>query len=85
MSNIEFYHFECPHCAGNILVQQNELNCCIFRHGVYKHNNQQIHPHLPKQMCDRLVARNAIYGCGKPFQVVKDGSGNYQAIICGYI
>ena len=38
----------CPHCEEPILIMLNELNCKIFRHGIYKHNHKQIDPHLPK-------------------------------------
>ena len=39
---------KCPHCELMIFVFINEFNCRIFRHGIYKHNMQQIDPHLPK-------------------------------------
>ena len=55
----------CPHCSQ--LIEIVELNCCIFRCGIYQHNGEQIPPHLPKIECDRLVENRSIYGCGKPF------------------
>ena len=57
----------CPHCQQ--LIEIVELNCQIFRCGIYKHNGEQISPHLPKIECDRLMESNAMYGCGKPFRV----------------
>ena len=87
---MDFYIVECPHCQGTIIIAQNELNCRIFRHGVYKINMQPIHPHAPKIECDRLVQEDLIFGCGKPF-FVKDNenSENQQnhiiAIECDYI
>lgn len=68
----------CPHCKEHIFVEQ--LNCRIFRHGVYKHNMEQINPHLPKAQCDQLFITNAIYGCGNPFKVV-----DKEAVVCDYI
>jgi hypothetical protein len=59
---------ECPHCGIGIEIL--EINCAIFRCGVYKDTYQQIPPHLPKTECDALVEK--IYGCGKPFQLVGD-------------
>ena len=41
----------CPHCSFYILIEQ--LNCCIFRHGVFKNNNEQINPHEKKENCDQ--------------------------------
>lgn len=77
-----FYIFECPHCDRTITVKQNELNCCIFRCGVYKNNFQQIPPHSKKEECDRLKDNDLIYGCGKPFKFNKQ---NNLVEICDYI
>jgi hypothetical protein len=80
----DFYVFTCPSCQGTIIVAHHELNCRIFRHGVYKHNGEQVPPHCPKEECDRLVAANAIDGCGKPFRV--EGHGETAvAVVCDYI
>jgi hypothetical protein len=73
----------CPHC--NMLIHIQQLNCKIFRHGVYKHNNEQINPHASKIECDSLVVNNQIYGCGKPFLVELDQNGKMYSIICDYI
>ena len=79
---------ECPHCKQ--LCEIVELNCCIFRCGIYKHNQEQIPPHLPKPACDALVNHNLIYGCGKPFQIVPREDAEtkntiYDVVICDYI
>ena len=73
----------CPHCDGTVVVEQ--LNCQIFRHGVYKANGQQMNPHTPKEECDAAVEKERIYGCGKPFKVVLNEESKYTAIICDYI
>jgi hypothetical protein len=73
----------CPHCKIPVIIQK--LNCAIFRHGVYKTTGFQIDPHLPKNICDQLAKESAIYGCGKPFQVIFDPSGEMIAITCDYI
>jgi hypothetical protein len=75
---------ECPHCKHYIYVFSNELNCHIFRHGIFKNNFQQIDPHLSKEKCDYLFKSGLIYGCGKPFKIIKEND-NYKAIICDYI
>ena len=71
---------KCPHCNEEILINKNEINCAIFRHGVFKKNMEQINPHLNKEECIRLYNNNLIYGCGKPFRIDKD-----KANICDYI
>lgn len=81
----DFYQLTCPHCQGTVIVQSNELNCRIFRHGVYHVNGEPIPPHSPKEECDRLVAGGLIAGCGKPFQVVPQQDGSELAVVCDYI
>jgi hypothetical protein len=76
-------YLHCPHCQGEIVVFTNEINCAIFRHGLHK-NGLPVHPHAPKSLCDRLVETNQVYGCCKPFEVVKDKKGNYQTQVCDY-
>ena len=70
---------QCPHCEQWIEIV--ELNCRIFRCGVFKHNGQQIPPHSNKDDCDQWAQKQMIYGCGKPFQI----DPSYCAIICDYI
>jgi hypothetical protein len=74
----------CPHCNDYVVIE--ELNCCIFRHGINKTDGTQIDPHLPKPECDRLFQNNLIFGCGKPFRIIK---GENMEIIgvekCDYI
>ena len=71
----------CPHCSQ--LIEIVELNCCIFRCGMYQENGEQLPPHLPKIECDRLAENGLIYGCGKPFLVKLEEE--YVAIVCDYI
>lgn len=78
----DIYIFECPHCDITIQVKKNEINCCIFRCGIYKNNYNQIPPHTKKEECDRLKNNNLIYGCGKPFKFNKELK---EIEICGYI
>lgn len=78
----------CPHCGE--MIEIIELNCCIFRHAVYKHNLEQMNPHAPREECERAYATGAIYGCGRPFRIVvtdvwQEGGTRYVAEICDYI
>ena len=80
------YIFNCPHCDGLIEVCKDQTNCLIFRHGYLKENNTQINPHLCKEECDRLFNENLIYGCGKPFKLVRNSSNEIDKVeICDYI
>lgn len=74
----------CPQCHNNVLIMENEINCAIFRHGIYKNNFKQINPHEKKEACDRLVEEGSIHGCGKPFKLIKE-ENEYKAVICDYI
>lgn len=80
------YVFECPHCELIVQVLEKELNCLIFRHGILKNNNTQINPHLSQNECERLSNDNLIYGCGKPFRLLKNTDNEiYRVEICDYI
>ena len=77
-------YITCPHCS--CLIEILQINCAIFRHGVYKNNNIQIDPHLDKISCDKLIDLNLIHGCGKPFKIIYDNDKNiWNAIVCDYI
>ena len=84
MNNIildkNIYRFKCPHCHIDIEVLKNQINCKIFRCGIFKNSCKQIPPHTKKLECDRLVKENLIYGCGKPFKF-----NGKKIEICGYI
>jgi hypothetical protein len=72
----------CPHCKIPIFIE--ELNCCIFRHGVFIKTNEQISPHTSKEECEYYIKNNLIFGCGKPFKII---NVNDELIpeICDYI
>lgn len=88
---------ECPHCKGIVIVAPNEINCAIFRHGMLKSTRQQVPPHAPKELCEHLIATNAVDGCCRPFKMEltnvseTDSSGNiihskvWKAVECDYI
>jgi hypothetical protein len=75
---------ECPHCNGTILINIKDLNCMIFRHGIFKKNYKQINPHTSKIQCDDYIKNDQIYGCGKPFKIVIINE-KYISTICDYI
>jgi len=66
----------CPHCHRYVEIL--ELNCCIFRHGIFKNGNQ-IPPHCSLEEWLNFVKNDIIYGCGKPFKIV-----NEIAIECSF-
>lgn len=74
----------CSHCSNLIIIFIEEINCSIFRHGIYKDTNIQIDPHLNKENCDILFAEKLIYGCGKPFKIIKNND-IYSIEVCKYI
>ena len=69
----------CPNC--NICIEIIQLNCKIFRCGIYKDTFAQMPPHLPKYECYQLYIKGLIYGCGQPFLIDESNT----AIKCGYI
>ena len=73
---------KCPNCDELVIIQQ--INCGIFRHAVLISNNQQINPHASKIECENLINKKLIYGCGKPFKIIKNGE-IFMTMICNYI
>ena len=82
--NEDFYFFLCPHCKEEIIVKKDEMNCKIFRHAVYKHNFEQVNPHLPYDQCKYLLDNDKVFGCCKPFQIIFEDNKLF-AQICDYI
>ena len=75
---------KCKHCDENFIVNKNDFNCRILRHGVFKSNLQPIPPHESKENCDRLFNNNLIYGCGKPL-IITEKNKEFDVEICNYI
>lgn len=73
----------CPHCNEPILIEK--LNCCIFRHGILIASGRQIDPHATKELCDFYIEKKKIFGCGKPFKIVKNIDNELVAVVCEYI
>jgi len=73
---------KCPNCED--ITEITQINCGIFRHGVYKNSYQQLNPHLPEIECIRVYNLGLIYGCGKPFRIVQI-NGECIAEKCPYI
>ena len=80
----DFYIFDCPNCQNKIIVNKNDTNCKIFRHGVYKKNYQQINPHSSLKDCQNFILNNLIFGCSKPFKLIDMNDGLYVDV-CDYI
>jgi hypothetical protein len=69
---------ECPHCKVQIEVV--EVNCAVFRCGIFKDTGEQVPPHASKEECDLLTKEGRVWGCCKPFKYL-----NGKGVVCGYI
>lgn len=78
-------YLTCPHCNDGIEINLNEINCKIYRHGVYKNNYQQIDPHMKKETIDELKEKDSIFGCGRPFEIIKSQENEWKLVVCDYI
>ena len=68
----------CPHCHQHLWIE--EINCGIFRCGVYKDTFEPLPPHFTQNECTRVRDEGIIYGCAQPFRF--DGT---HVTICEYI
>lgn len=93
MSSIQNKIFTCPHCE--MIITVDKLKCGIFRHGIMKKNGKSINPHTSQIDCEKLLRKNLIYGCGKPFQIIENTQPDseksisnditYEISTCDYI
>lgn len=81
---------ECPHCHGLIMIKHRDVNCKIFRHAIWKNEQKErktrFNPHAKKVVCEEAFRKGLIYGCGKPFRLIK--TKHHQEFIvkkCDYI
>lgn len=72
--------YNCPHCDAELIINDNDINCGIFRHGVIIQTLQQISSHETEERCKFYSDNNLIYGCGKPFRIT-----NLKIEKCDYI
>ena len=73
----------CPHCSG--MVEVLEINCAIFRHGVFADTGQQVPPHCTQEEHLQWVRSGRLIGCGFPFRVRRESTGDLVAEPCEYI
>jgi hypothetical protein len=73
----------CPQCDAPVWI--SSIQCQIFRHAAYKINGEQLPPHTAQKTCEDLANAQLIYGCGKPFRIVKNENNENVAVVCGYI
>jgi len=66
------YFITCPYCNGKIEIL--ELNCRIFRHGIFRDTGLQIGQHLKEDFVNELLNQNKIFGCGKQFKINRDNN-----------
>jgi hypothetical protein len=87
MNNNKDHIFECLHCGEKFVIREDDFNCRILRHAVYKNTLNQINPHSSKEECERLVYEDLVYGCAKPLRILpcKNSNGEYDLEICDYI
>lgn len=91
MNTNKIYTLECPHCYGTIQIQENQINCSIFRHAIWKDPQKEaktpFNPHAPKKECDRALQNGEILGCGKPFKFkyINKTTRKGELIACDYV
>ena len=85
MNNDPIEFLQCPYCQAYMEIPIKDINCAIYRHAIIKATGQQLDPHAPKDVCDRLARQGMIYGCGKPFRVKRDTQNRLFTEKCGYL
>jgi hypothetical protein len=78
-------YVECPHCNHIVTINIKEINCGIFRHAVFKKDMKPINPHETEANCYILIRDDLVFGCTKPFKVIKLSDDKYITESCDYI
>ena len=68
----------CPRCFCSLELV--EINCGVFRCGIFKRSFESISPHATKGEILEWLSKDMIYGCGTPLELV-DG----KLVVCDYI
>jgi hypothetical protein len=68
----------CPRCF--CALELVEINCAVFRCGIFKKTFEHIPPHATKGDIMEWLSKDMIYGCGAPLQLV-----NERLVVCDYI
>jgi hypothetical protein len=69
----------CPYCQGDVIILEEEINCGIFRHAVFK-NGEGVPPHTPRELMKNMIELDLIFGCGSPFRLEDN-----KAVPCDWI
>jgi hypothetical protein len=77
----DIFRYKCPHCDLWTEVPEKDLNCKIFRHGVYKSNFHPINPHASQEEIARI--KDTILGCGGPHQIYCE-DGKWKVKPCSW-
>jgi hypothetical protein len=67
----------CPKCFS--ALELVEINCGVFRCGIFKKSFESISPHATKGDIMEWLSQDLIYGCGTPLELI-DG----RLTICEY-
>lgn len=67
----------CPVCFQFVVIEQ--INCNIFRCGVFKDTFEYIPPHTSKEQIELWKKAGRIWGCGTAMELV-----NNELAVCDY-
>ena len=70
----------CPHCGLPAPVTATDIDNGAIYHGTLKKNGRQLRDRVPADWVQYLRDNDMIYGCGKPFLVVRKSSIQFEAI-----
>ena len=70
----------CPHCRLPASITSQEIDAGAIYHGVMKKNGHKIQKRIPPEWVQYLKSNDLIYGCGKPFMVLRKSSVQFEAV-----
>ena len=70
----------CPHCGLLAHVRSGEADKGVLYHGIIKKNGHRLANNLPADWYQYIRDNDIVYGCAKPFILVRKSSIQYEAV-----
>jgi hypothetical protein len=70
----------CPHCGLPAPVTAADIDKGALYHGTLKKNGRRLRDRVPAEWVQYLYDNDMIYGCGKPFFVIRKSSIQFEAV-----
>jgi hypothetical protein len=72
----------CPHCRGLVHIKGERTQEGVQYHGVVKATGEMLRAGVSEKWVEYMREEDKLFGCGKPFILVRKSSVQYEAVPC---